>query len=551
MTFKLSGGYGLLISLFLFFSVFVFLSGCSESTSSDTSAELNVVLNKTISLQENDEAEVLIPIDISYCQIEILNNSGREVGYKEVQKNNSEKSETVNFSLTDTGTYCVRVSVFDSDDVILGTYNETFLVNNGENTVNIDKVKMAEVYYSPSLNLPQTKSKEALTNFFSHDQQGIHLQSYCFWGKVVEEGKPVNAYLAIAQRLDEGSPDYGNYLFPMVIAGTGYNNEQTARIIFGGSYGIAELTEAVVITQPWHVYVESLNIPPKHYETNNTEMMVLSGPMGEKGTKYKILSRADDLEGGALETEIAVTDLMGFVNQGYGPASFFPQWLLPEQRETITKTYGGSVEDYLMVTNDAMTDQGSYYYSAPMLQVDSFSIKRNGEIISQGSDGLLWMDLVYQSFDTAAEEVVKSATWTFFTIQFPQYNKGIMVTNVYNDSNGSLSVASLFSTSATTSVNGALKPEHRWNIQDTEIEPVPGSEWTSPTSNETYYMKHNIILSGERQANLVVTLAWNEQELSVNNTVKYEGLANVTGTLGGEEVEGTAWVEMQPAGHLQ
>jgi len=79
---------------------------------------------------------------------------------------------------------------------------------------------------------------------------------------------------------------------------------------------------------------------------------------------------------------------------------------------------------------------------------------------------------------------------------------------------------------------------------------VPDHTWTSQSSNLTYNTQYNITLGGTRQANLVVTMDWNEQELKVNNTVKYEGFANVSGTLDGENVEGSAWVELQPAGHL-
>ena len=60
-----------------------------------------------------------------------------------------------------------------------------------------------------------------------------------------------------------------------------------------------------------------------------------------------------------------------------------------------------------------------------------------------------------------------------------------------------------------------------------------------------------------KRANLTVTLLWNAQELIVKNqttghdTVKYEGLADVQGTLDGAAVRGPAWVELQPAGgHL-
>jgi len=531
--------------------IIISLSGCSGSSSSEARAVLNVVLNTSVLSRGSNGQRAALPIEASKFHIEVLDESGREIDFIEVDRILSADSLTVTFSIMDTGSYRVRVSAFDANQVILGTSNEQVVISAGENTISVNSVQAAEVYFTPSLNLPQTKNSEAFTNFLSFDQSGIHLQSYCLWGKLVEDGKPVNAYLSIVQRLDQEIPDFGSYMFPIVIAGVGYSNEQTAHIIFGGSYGIAELTEAVVVTQPWHVYVESLNSSPTPFLTNTTEMMVLSGTMGQAGAQYEITSRTKDLEGGALETNVVVTDVMGFVNEGYGPASFFPQWLLPDQRDIIAgNTYNGSVGDYLKATCNPMTDQGSYYYSAPILQVDSFSITRNDQVVSQGHDGLLWMDVVFQSFDSAAQDVVKTATWNFFSIQFPQSNRALMVTNIHNDSNGGLSVASLFSTTATRSANGALNPEFRWNLQDIEITPVPGHTWTSQSSNLTYNTQYNITLSGTRQANLVVTMAWNEQELQINNTVKYEGYANVSGTLDGENVQGAAWVELQPAGHL-
>lgn len=39
------------------------------------------------------------------------------------------------------------------------------------------------------------------------------------------------------------------------------------------------------------------------------------------------------------------------------------------------------------------------------------------------------------------------------------------------------------------------------------------------------------------------------QEIVFKDTIKYEGLASVEGTLGGKTVKGTAFVELQPVGH--
>lgn len=542
---SLSVRFKLLIFTILLVTAFIYLPGCSRSDSSDGGAILNVVMESS-ALSRGKRA---MPVNADKFLVEVLDSAGKELQAKETASSYAVNT-TVSFTLADTGSYRVRVSAFDSSRVILGTYEEAVTVVEGDNSVDVNTLEAAEVHYTSQLNLPQTQSAEGLSDFFSFDQSGIHLQSYCIFGKLVEEGKPVNAYMSIVQRLDEEIPDFGSYMFPIVIAGAGFNNPETAHIIFGGSYGIAELTEAVTVTRPWHAHVESPNTPPTPYPNNTTDMMLLSGVMGQKGARYRITSQAKDLENGALETSVEVTDEMGIVNDGYGPASFFPQWLTDEQRSVINSTYGGSVGDYLEASGNPMTDQGSYYYSAPMLKVDSFTITRNGQTVSQGNDGLLWMDIVYQSFDAAAQSIVKTATWNFFTLQFPDDNLAMMVTSVHNDYNGDLPVATLFSTTGTKSANGALNPSYRWNLQDIAITPVSGKTWTSPSSNLTYYTQYKITLGGEHKADLTVTMSWDEQELKVNNTVKYEGYAEVTGTLDGKTVSGSAWVELQPAGHL-
>lgn len=545
MMFSISPKFKIIIYVLLLGCALTFLAGCSGTDSSDGGAVLNVVMESS-ALSQGKKA---MPINADKFLAEVLDSAGKELQAKEAASSPSGNT-TVSFTLANTGSYRVRVSAFDVNRVILGTYNEAVSVVEGDNSVDVNTLEAAEVHYSSGLNLPQTQSAEGLSDFFSFDQSGIHLQSYCIFGKLVEEGKPVNAYMSIVQRLDEEIPDFGSYMFPIVIAGAGFNNPETAHIIFGGSYGIAELTEAVTVTQPWHAHVESPNTPPTPYPDNTTDMKILSGVMGQKGARYRITSQTKDLEDGALETSVEVTDEMGIVNDGYGPASFFPQWLPEEQRAVIISSYGGSVGDYLEASGNPMTDQGSYYYSAPMLQVDSFTITRNGRTISQGNDGLLWMDIVYQSFDAAAQEVVKTATWNFFTLQFPDENLAMMVTGVHNDYNGDLPVATLFSALGNKSANGALNSIYRWNLQDIEITPVSGSTWTSPSSNLTYYTQYKITLGGEHKADLTVTMSWDEQELKVNNTVKYEGYADVTGTLDGKTVNGSAWVELQPAGHL-
>lgn len=532
----------------LLLCISIFVSGCSNTGAGGDTTALDVILETSVLSQNNGKKPFRPPTEADKFHVEVLEESGVEKYFREVENDPLVKNLTVAFQLK-TGNYRVRVSAFDSDNTILGTFNKPVVINQGENTIYVRRLDSAQLYFTPNLNLPQTRSPKGLSDFLSFNQSGIHLQSYCIWGKLVEEGKPENAYLGIVQRMDQLNSNYGTHHLSNIIGGVGYNNEQTAQIIFGGVLDEDDLTGLVTLTQPWHVNMESLNSPSAPFPYNTVDMMLLNGEMGRPGAQYKITSRTVDLKGGALETSLVVTDSMGFVNEGYGPASFFPQWILPSQRSLITgKIYNGSVGEYLNDTGDPMTDQGSYYYSAPMLEVDSYSIVRNGEVVSKGSDGLLWMDVVYQSFDSAALSVVKTATWEFFSLQFPQRNQALMVTRVRNDQNGEIPVASLFSTNATRSANGALNPEHRWNLQEIDIKPIPGHTWTSPTTNLIYNTKYNITLGGTRKANLVVTMAWNEQEIQDGNTAKYEGLADVSGTIDGEAVNGSAWVELQPAG---
>jgi|GEM_PF-844369 len=536
----------------------VLLSGCSSSGGADSAASsgegatfrLNVAMSASPLYLEANGQSVSMPIQVDSYLLQLLDPSGRTLQSQQVLRAGGEDILNAAFDLTDPGSYRIRASAFDANQTILGTYDEPIDITGSESTLKVDTIEAAELYFTIRTDLPQAKSAEGFTNFLSRDQSGIHLQSYCFWGYLLENGKPVNAYLSIIQRMDEVISDLGSFMFPVMMAGAGYNNQSTAHIIFGGSGGIADLNAAVTLTQPWHASVETANNPPTPLAYNVTDMKVLDGTMGQAGARYQMTSSTKDLEGGTLQTDVVVRDIMGMVNEGYGPASFFPQWLMPAQQTLITNIYGGSVEKYLAATSDPMVDQGSCYYSAPMLKVESFSITRNSQVISQGSDGLLWMDIVYQSFDTSAQAVVSSATWNFFSIQFPERSQALMVTVVHTDDTGSLPVASLFSADASRTPNGALSPQYRWNIQDIEITPVSGNTWTSSASNLTYNTKYSIALGGDHPAKLVVTMTWNEQELKVGDTIKYEGLADVEGTLDGTQVEGSAWLELQPAGHL-
>lgn len=542
----------IIIMMIVFISI-LFI-GCSNNIgrgSSDGSVILNVVISKVLDyslVPKSTDKDVQIPITPSSFLVELVDENGKTIQHQELLSVSVQPTITATFSVNPTGSYSVRVSAYDSNKAILGTSHESVQTSLGVNTIAISEIQAAEVYYESSAILPQSKSPAGLTSFLSFDQPGIHLQSYCFWGELLEDNGFASAYLGISQRMDENISGFGHFMFPAVASAVGYNNPPAKHVVLGGAYGLEGLNATV--TQPWHYHVEIPNIPPTPLLINEVDMMLIEGTMGQKGARYEITSSTVDLEGYALETDIIVRDSMGIVNEGYGPASFFPQWLDSQQRTLVSDKYGGSVENYLLATQDAMTDQGSYYYSAPFLSVEFFSITRNGQLITHGHNGLIWMDIVYQAFDASALNIVQSANWSFFSIQLPDSGQALMVTNINNDVNGSLPVASLFTSSGSRTANNGISPLYRWNIQDIQINPVSGYMWTSPTSQLTYYTKYNIILSGSHSANLIVTLSWNDQELNFSTKIFYEGLANVTGVLDGEQVQGLAWLEQQPAGHL-
>ena len=79
----------------------------------------------------------------------------------------------------------------------------------------------------------------------------------------------------------------------------------------------------------------------------------------------------------------------------------------------------------------------------------------------------------------------------------------------------------------------------------------------SPTTGLSYAQEYRIRLSSEdRTADLTVRMVREDQEIYIDlrkwdlgETIKYEGLATVTGRLDGNAVEGTAIIEVQPYGH--
>ncbi|HET6494159.1 MAG TPA: lipocalin family protein, partial [Thermoleophilia bacterium] len=204
-------------------------------------------------------------------------------------------------------------------------------------------------------------------------------------------------------------------------------------------------------------------------------------------------------------------------------------------------------------TEDPMAGQGSYYYSLGLLDVDDFKIGIGSRTaFAEGDRGTFWMDYVVESYDKTAQFVVADASWLFFALQFPSGGKAMMV-NQLDTGAGRLRVARLFRKGSATHRNGSRKPVAQWNSNDIRITPIRRSSWTSRASGQTYAMEYRIRLAGRskaRRGDLRLRTVRKNQEIIVGNTVKYEGLMTVRGTLGGKRIRGQAWAELQPVGHL-
>jgi hypothetical protein len=133
------------------------------------------------------------------------------------------------------------------------------------------------------------------------------------------------------------------------------------------------------------------------------------------------------------------------------------------------------------------TCQGSFYYSLPLMDVERFTITRNGARLSSGGSGTMWIDYIVQTYDEQAQAaLIGAASWEFYSIMLPEANAAIMVIRI-ESATGTLPVASLFRDDS-----GRTRNSVRAN-----------------------------------------------QEVVAGSTSKYEGLTWVEGTLGGP-VKGTA-----------
>jgi hypothetical protein len=400
-------------------------------------------------------------------------------------------------------------------------------------------------FYSPGYSAPWSQSPAALSTFLSGEHLAYDLDGWFFYGSLVEQSGQTSAFLMAFQRINEKVAGIPIPFFPAAI---GYNNPSLDGYRYGGCIDI-DLAPLVTVTQnPWQVSVVCPTDPP-----GLMSMTLLSGQVGQAGATYLLSAALSDQLGEPLNATVILRDCMGAVKEGYGPSSFYPQWITEFQRVRALTGFRGSLGAYLASTADPMACQGSYYYSLGLLSVEDFKIgagSRNP--LATGNSGTFWMDYVVQTYDRTAQSVIAKASWLCFVLQFPSRGEAMLI-NQLNTSLGCLNIARLYKQNSAITRNGSLDAFAQSNFDLILIEPVAGSNWTSPKSGLTYPMEYRILLPGwpgSGKSELTLSCIRQNQEIVFNNTVKYEGLMTVTGWLAGEAVSGQAWGELQPAGHL-
>ncbi|MFN8167377.1 MAG: lipocalin family protein [Candidatus Nanopelagicales bacterium] len=410
-------------------------------------------------------------------------------------------------------------------------------------------------YYSPKAEAPQSRSGAAFRKFLSTERTEFDLQSYPFFGSLVDTRGRTSTFSLMMQQTND--VDVLGLQLSYAVEGVMVN--RGSGFTLGGVAGLPDLTLPLTLTAvPWSIRAQSFTIGQK---PQFVDARVVSGRIGEKGAVYELTARVAARKVGSsasktLQIYVRAKDTLGMAQWGYGPSGFFPQWIYPKQRKAIEGRYRGDVGAYLAGTRDPMSGQGDYYYSSPLLRVQEWSMHENGRRVSHGRGGTLWLDNVEQSFDAAAEKVVKNGvTWTEFSTQLPSLNSALKIGWVKQKSVGTLRYAMLASGSNTKARNGNLRPS-KWATQSISIRPVRSARWTSPATGLTYYTKYRVVLrpSGNAQrhsARLTMTAVFDAQEVAFKGgRAVYEGLYKVTGTLDGRRIRGQAWGEVQPAGSL-
>lgn len=414
------------------------------------------------------------------------------------------------------------------------------------------------VSYTKQQLLPQSQSPSQLSAWLAGKHPGYDLVAWCFYGNLIDDKDNTDAVAYIMQFVQTPKmPQLEGIGIRPFQSGFTYDGAGTKGYLVSGDMSPFPTPAVTVTSKPWSIVTSYTN--GKERSTNCVS--VIDGEMGSAGAKYMLTADVACLTAGGemkrLCAQITLVDQLGVVRVGYGPASFSPGMLTPKQAKEVNKNYNHSVKEYLDKTDAPLTDQGSYYYAIPLLAVESFKLTGdNGEVLSEGSQGTMWMDYVVQSFHETAWKSSLGATWQWFAIQFPQKRAALTVSIVETPDKQLLPTAMFFRSTTCKTPNGAIAAEQEWSMNEISLKHDPNSEWTSPQSGRKYYMKYTLQLESQNfPVNLSLQSVRKDQEVYVNapelkkSVAKYEGVFEVSGKVGCSEeaYSGYAWGEVQAA----
>ena len=405
-------------------------------------------------------------------------------------------------------------------------------------TPGLEEVRLTASQDPPPLTLPTCCLYSPTSTFDKLDFiQTLHpeysLNSWCYFGRLVGNSDTYALTFVIQKTIPFRIP-YVHHKLSFDIAG-GFNSATLAKWQIDGC---VSSVGPVTKNNPWSVS-DTCNDGAAPADLTTLSVQLVSGDVGTKNATYKLRLEAIisiDFHINPVYIEVEFVDLLGTINEGFGPDAFLPNWLTAQQRSDILTTFGGSVQNYLDAGIDDLECQGSNYLSQPLLSVSSFTVfDLEGNILdtkAPGNDSIIWFDYVNQTFNSSGLEILADVGWEFFAIQFPTEKQAIMVTKITTTTSGVYLLANLFTETSTT----------RWNLDDISI--IGSNIWTSPATGKQYYMTYTITLTNP-STTITLQTEWDEQEISVEGETKYEGICTVIATVLGVPRNGFSWIEQQ------
>lgn len=496
---------------------------------------------ETYTLVQNPE-DTAVEIDVSY----LLQGGGAPLTFSDVVPANSRRT----YNMADkvpSGRASILVSVKGGEHSVIAErsiyWNDRgagvdSVGSGGLGTRNWPEAPTGDPYYSTDYEMPLSRSPQELARWLGSEHMEYDLDGWFFFGGLVDgaTGQP-GAFAIEVQRIRTPKDGVDWEVVPAMVA---FNAPSIGKYVYGYT-GTLDMDPFVkVTTEPWLVEIFNPSIQPQPTIT----MGVASGTMGVPGVVYRLTWDTPDNEGKRFQGTVLVKDRLGTVNHGYGTTSFFTEFFTEPQQREMAESYNNSPGAYLRATGDPMTGQGDYYNSFPLMDVQSFSMTRDGVPFSSGNSGTLWTDYTVASYDTQAVEnlIEYPASWKFFSIMLPNENASIMAIRIYSKT-GVMQMAKLYRVGQQTQRNGSHNAAYTWD--SVKIEGL-GDIWKSPASGIEYDMKYRLRFGPSNQSTVTMTMVRPDQEIyTPDGRYIYEGLGTVTGIVDGKKVEGTAFTELE------